>query len=140
MTAAEALAWQQEARSRLMELVARQEPRRHLDEVPLDLKIEATEVRHGYRLHSISFRGSDGQRRAGLLVVPPGDGPFPAMLAPCMAMVAPPTTFSTLKVPAAEWPTGLPAAVTWCSSLPSLIAVMRPRRSGICFAVSTHSP
>lgn len=81
VTAAEALAWQQEARSRLLELVARQEPRRGLDEVPLDFKVEGTEERHGYRLHSISFRGNDGQRRAGLLAVPPGDGPFPAMLA-----------------------------------------------------------
>ena len=75
-----ALAWQQEARKRLFDLVAAQTPRRSLAELPLDFKIDSTEDRGDYILHHASFCCNDGERRKCLWTTPKGPGPFPAML------------------------------------------------------------
>jgi len=78
----EALAWQKQARATLLDLVARQEPRCSLDEIPLDLKLEKPEDRGEYTLWRASFQGSNrqGKRYSGLLAVPKQQGPRPAML------------------------------------------------------------
>lgn len=79
----EATAWQERARARLLQLVAEQEPRYTLEEVPLDLKVGEPEDRGAYALYKASFQGNSKTplRFAGLLAVPKGQGPFPAMLA-----------------------------------------------------------
>jgi dienelactone hydrolase len=79
----EALVWQERARARLLELVAQQEPRVALDEAPIDLKLGQSQDRGSYTLHRASFQGNSTKplRYAGLLAVPKGQGPFPAMLA-----------------------------------------------------------
>ncbi len=79
-TRAAAVAWQQEARRRLMDLVAAQTPRRSVAELLLDFKVESQEDRGDYILHHASFRCNDGQRRTCLWTTPKGPGPFPAML------------------------------------------------------------
>jgi len=79
----EAVAWQTLARARLMELVARQVPRLSAAEAPLDLKLGPPQDKGDYTLHAVSFRGNnpEGKRWPGLLAVPKGNGPFPAILA-----------------------------------------------------------
>lgn len=81
-TREEAVDWQKRARARLLELVQRQEHRYSTAEVPIDLKIGASEDREAYTLYQVSFRGSNqsGTRFPGLLAIPKGQGPFPAML------------------------------------------------------------
>lgn len=75
-----AMAWQQEGRQRLFELVAAQAPRRSLEEQPLDFRLEASEDRGDYVLHHASFQCNDGQRRPCLWTMPKHEGPHPAML------------------------------------------------------------
>ena len=79
----EALAWQERARSRLMELVAAQQPRFSSGDVPIDLRLGPPQDKGSYTLYAISFQGNNKQgiRWPGLLAVPKGTGPFPAMLA-----------------------------------------------------------
>jgi len=79
----EALAWQARARARLMDLVARQVSRLSTEEVPIDLKLGPPEDKGEYTLYAVSFQGNNkqGKRWPGLLAVPKGKGPFPAMLA-----------------------------------------------------------
>jgi len=78
----EALAWQQKARSRLMELVAAQEPRSSTRDVPIDLRLGPPQDKGSYTLFTLSFQGNkQGVRWPGLLAVAKGKGPFPAMLA-----------------------------------------------------------
>jgi hypothetical protein len=79
----EALAWQARARARLLELVARQVPRLSTQEVPIELKLGPPQDKGQYTLRTISFQGNNrqGRRWPGLLAVPKGKGPFPAMLA-----------------------------------------------------------
>ena len=75
-----ALAWQQRARRRLLELVSARTPRRSLAERPLDFQITTSENRAAYRFHQATFQGNDGQRYACWWTVPKGQGPFPAVL------------------------------------------------------------
>jgi acetyl esterase/lipase len=79
---AEAKAWQERARTRLLELVERQQPRYTAERVPLDFQAASSENRGAYTLHKASFQANatDGTRRSCLLAVPPGRGPFPALL------------------------------------------------------------
>ncbi len=76
-----ARAWQHLARSRLFELVERQEPRRSTQELPLDFQLGEPEDRDSYRLYPASFQGNDGRRVECWFTVPQGAGPFPALLA-----------------------------------------------------------
>ena len=75
--------WQKTARARLLELVAAQEPRRSASQLPLDVQVGASQDKDAYVLSRFSFQGNTkaGQRYPGLLAVPKGKGPFPAMLA-----------------------------------------------------------
>lgn len=79
---AAAQAWQARARTRLLDLVERQLPRYPAARVPLDVRNAAPEDRGEYTLSRMSFQANatDGTRRPGLLAVPKGRGPFPAML------------------------------------------------------------
>ncbi len=78
----EALAWQQRARARLLQLVEQRQPRCPTSEVPIDLRLGEGEDRGEYTLYHGSFQGSNttGERFAVRLCVPKGQGPFPAML------------------------------------------------------------
>lgn len=82
-TVEEAKAWQDRARARLLQLVAKQEPRFSTDAVPLDVQVGSAEDRGAYWLHRMSFQGNGKppSRRQGLLAIPKGSGPFPAILA-----------------------------------------------------------
>lgn len=82
-TREDALAWQARARARLLDLVARQVPRLSNEEVPIDLKLGPAQDKGSYTLHGISFQGNNNERKRwlGLLSIPKGSGPFPAMLA-----------------------------------------------------------
>lgn len=78
----EAIRWQSQARSRLLELVSHQQPRHSVEEVPLDFRTGQPIAKDGYRLIPSSFQGNDGRTRFECwYTVPDGDGPFPAMLA-----------------------------------------------------------
>jgi len=79
---AEAVAWQEKARAKLLELVAAQLPRYSAEEVPLDFQAGEPQDRESYTLYKASFQANakDGTRVACLLAVPKGQGPFPAML------------------------------------------------------------
>jgi hypothetical protein len=81
-TKPEALAWQQRARAKLLELVARQEPNVSTRDEPTDLRVGKPEDEGAYVLLSGSFQGSNkvGKRYPVKLCVPKGAGPFPAML------------------------------------------------------------
>ena len=80
-TGKEAAAWQKRARARLLELVAKQEPRNPADKVPLDFKTGDSQDKGDYSLMKASFQGNaGGVRFPCLLAVPKGKGPFPAML------------------------------------------------------------
>ena len=81
-TKEEAVAWQQKARARLLELVAAQQPRVSTSEAPLDLQVTRPEDKGAYLLFPVSFQGSNktGARVPARLAVPKGAGPFPAML------------------------------------------------------------
>lgn len=77
----DAAAWQTRARARLLELVAKQEPRNSADKVPLDFKAGDPQDKGDYTLSKASFQGNaGGVRFPCLLAVPKGKGPFPAML------------------------------------------------------------
>lgn len=80
---AEATAWQERARTKLLELVQRQTPRSSLEKVPLDVKLDPPLDKGDYTLHAITFQGNSKEpgRFPGLLAIPKGQGPFPAMLA-----------------------------------------------------------
>lgn len=82
-TRGEALAWQGRARARLLELVARQVRRLSAQEVPIDLHVGTPQDKGAYTLHTVTFQGNnkEGKRWPGLLAIPKGKGPFPAMLA-----------------------------------------------------------
>lgn len=79
----DAIRWQETARTKLLELVARQEPRRSIQSLPLDFQVGPPQDQGEYTLHAISFQANakPGLRHAGLLAIPKGKGPFPAMLA-----------------------------------------------------------
>jgi hypothetical protein len=81
-TKEEALPWQQRTRARLLELVQQQEPRHSIQDVPLDLQLGQVQDKGSYTLRTASFQGNNktGTRVQGLLAVPKGKGPFPAML------------------------------------------------------------
>jgi len=82
-TPAEAAAWQGRARARLLELVEKQLPRLSARDVPIDVKLEPPQDKGAYSLYKVSFQGNNkqGKRWPGLLAIPKGHGPFPAMLA-----------------------------------------------------------
>ncbi len=78
----DAIAWQQQARRRLMQLVEQQQPRNSAKDVPLDFQIGAPQPKEGYTRYPASFQGNDGKNRIECwFTVPEGKGPFPAMLA-----------------------------------------------------------
>jgi len=78
----EAIDWQERARARLLELVEKQQPRRSLGELPLDLQLGEPQDKESYTLFEASFQGNDpGTRYPCLLAVPKGQRPFPAVLA-----------------------------------------------------------
>ena len=79
----DAVAWQERGRKALMELVERQRPRRSAREVPIDLKLGDAQDKGSYTLAKVSFQGNNKTktRYPGLLAIPKGKGPFPAMLA-----------------------------------------------------------
>jgi hypothetical protein len=82
-TQEDASAWQARARARLLELVGRQVPRLSTQEVPINPQLGDPEDKGSYTLQKISFQGNnkEGKRWRGLLAIPKGKGPFPAMLA-----------------------------------------------------------
>jgi dienelactone hydrolase len=47
---------------------------------PLDLQVTSTEKKEGYTLQQISYASPKGGRVPGLLLIPDGTGPFPAVL------------------------------------------------------------
>ena len=51
------------------------------DKVPLDVKVHSMDDRDGYQVRTISFAGSPYYRIPAFLLVPDGDGPFPAVVA-----------------------------------------------------------
>jgi acetyl esterase/lipase len=75
-----ALAWQQQARRRLFELVSARAARHSLRERPLDFQVGEPEDRGRYTFSRASFQGNDGQRYSCLWTAPKGAGPFPAVL------------------------------------------------------------
>ena len=79
----EALAWQERARARLLELVAAEQPRYSTQEVPIDVRLGPPQDKGSYTLYAFCFQGNNkqGTRWPGLLAIPKGKGPFPAMLA-----------------------------------------------------------
>jgi dienelactone hydrolase len=81
-TQQEALAWQARARARLLELVAREVQRLSTQEAPIKPEQGPPQDKGQYVLHTFSFQGNnkEGKRWPGLLAVPKGKGPFPAML------------------------------------------------------------
>jgi acetyl esterase/lipase len=83
-TREDAVAWQQRARARLLELVEKQEPRHSTAEVPLDFQPGTPTDQGDYTLAKGSFQGNAGRgtRFPCLLAVPKGNGekPRPAML------------------------------------------------------------
>ena len=81
-TRQEAQAWQEKARARLLELVEKLEPRVSTREVPIDLQLGPPQDKGPYTLYEASFRANSktGLRYPGLLAIPKGRGPFPAML------------------------------------------------------------
>ena len=78
----EALVWQKQVRSKLLECVQRQEPHISLEDVPLDVQVGPAQDKGTYTLSTASFQGSNktGTRREGLLAVPKQKGPLPAMI------------------------------------------------------------
>jgi hypothetical protein len=78
----EALAWQNQARARLLELVGRQSARVPTEKTPIGLKLGKPEDKDAYTLYTGSFQGNGkkGTRYSVRLAVPKGKGPFPAML------------------------------------------------------------
>lgn len=79
----DAVRWQETARAKLLELVEKQEPQRSVQSLPLAFQMGTPQDKGEYTLYPVSFQGNakPGLRRAGLLAVPKGKGPFPAMLA-----------------------------------------------------------
>jgi len=82
-TREDAAAWQRKARASLLQLVEKQQPRVSTQEAPIDLQLGPPQDKGDYTLYSASFRGNNktGLRWPGLLAIPKGAGPFPAMLA-----------------------------------------------------------
>jgi len=76
----DAVAWQQRARARLLELVEKQAPRARAADVPIDFKLGQPQDKGEYTLYPATFQGNDKTRFSALLAVPKGQGPFPAML------------------------------------------------------------
>ncbi|MCI0493177.1 MAG: acetylxylan esterase [Planctomycetes bacterium] len=79
-TPAEARKWQEQARAKLLELVAVQAPRRSAQEIPPDFQVVSAEDRGEYTLQHGSFCGNDGNRRPCLVAIPRGEEKLPAML------------------------------------------------------------
>jgi acetyl esterase/lipase len=75
--------WQESARAKLLELVAKQQPRYSVRELPIDFQIQSSQDKDAYTLYKVSFQGNakPSIRYHGLLAIPKGKGPFPAMLA-----------------------------------------------------------
>lgn len=69
--------WRQEAREKIVELmgIAPQAP------LTTNYKVIASEVRSGYTAHKIEFEISKDNRVRAYLLIPDGEGPFPALLA-----------------------------------------------------------
>ena len=80
-TLEDARKWQDEARKKLFGYVEAFCPRKSVEELPLDVKIESTEERDTYTKYRISYGGNEGERKTAILTVPKGTGPFPAILA-----------------------------------------------------------
>ncbi|MDW8080197.1 MAG: LamG-like jellyroll fold domain-containing protein [Thermoguttaceae bacterium] len=82
-TPEEAFEWQHQARAKLLELVAQQVPRMSLEQVPLDLRRGSAQDKGSYTIEQISFRANarEDRRWNGLLAIPRGQRPFPAILA-----------------------------------------------------------
>jgi acetyl esterase/lipase len=83
----DALAWQQRARARLLELVEKQAPRARPADVPIDqvgarhaVHLREAQDRGEYTLYPATFQGNDKTGVSVLLTVPKGPGPFPAMV------------------------------------------------------------
>jgi dienelactone hydrolase len=75
--------WQVSARARLLELVAKQQPRYSVGELPIDFQMQSPQDQGSYMLYKVSFQGNAKPpvRYPGLLAIPKGRGPLPAMLA-----------------------------------------------------------
>jgi len=78
----QAVAWQKQARARLLELVERQEPRLSAEDMPLDVRSGEPKDMGDYTLYEQRFQGSNrsGTHYRARLTIPKGKGPFPAML------------------------------------------------------------
>lgn len=70
------LEWQKQGRAEALRVLAF-----NPDPVPLDLSVHSVEPRDGYEVRTISFAGSPYYRVPAYLLVPDGDGPFPAVVA-----------------------------------------------------------
>jgi len=68
-------AWKTIAREKLFECMLALPP-----EAPFDMEIVATEQRDGYKAHKIRFNVSAYSRVPAYLLVPDGEGPFPALV------------------------------------------------------------
>lgn len=86
-TKEEAVAWQKQARAKLLDLVEKQEPRRSVQDAPLDFRTGPAEDKGEYTLAKGSFGGNDGKTRFDCLLAVPkaadegsGKRPLPAML------------------------------------------------------------
>ena len=124
-----ALAWQQQARKRLFELVAAQTPRRSLDERPLDFRIDSSADRDTHTLHRASFQCNDGERRPCLWSRLKARG-LSRPCSACTVTTIPPSRCSTPSESTGVLPTVSPAADTVCLPLPFRTAAMRHRRFG----------
>ncbi|HOZ49356.1 MAG TPA: hypothetical protein PLO37_19370 [Candidatus Hydrogenedentes bacterium] len=76
-TEAEARAWQDQVRTRLLGLVEAQNPR---SDRPLDVEVGGFAQKEGYRQADVTYTSNEGERLEATLTIPDGDGPFPAMV------------------------------------------------------------
>lgn len=76
-TADKARAWQTKIRARLAEIVAQQNPK---NGHPLDVELSEPVAKDAFVQRDLVFTGNNGERIECTFTVPPGEGPFPAMV------------------------------------------------------------
>jgi len=72
-----ATAWQAAVRTKLLDIVERQNPRLN---PPLAVEVGAFAAKDGYRQADLTFAGNENTPISCTLTVPPGPGPFPAVV------------------------------------------------------------